>query len=153
LKIREEIRKSSAPPVSATTVANLPPKNMLTLLPKDVQKIFKTFVIEDFIHVLGEGEEGGHVSINLSFKQHIDILCSKLSKSMYCPNRVKNFVDKPSVLNLYYSMIHSNISYGINIYGCANTTNLEKIRKKQKQAIRIISNAPSELIQPHCSKN
>jgi hypothetical protein len=39
-------------------------------------------------------------------------------------------------------MIHSNISYGINLYGCANTTQLEKIRKKQKQAIRIICNAP-----------
>jgi hypothetical protein len=46
---------------------------------------------------------------------------------MYCPNRVKNFVDKPSLLKLYYLMIHSNISYGINIYGCANTTELEKI--------------------------
>jgi hypothetical protein len=39
-------------------------------------------------------------------------------------------------------MFHSNIAYGINIYGCANTTNLVKIQKKQKQAIRIISNAP-----------
>ena len=39
-------------------------------------------------------------------------------------------------------MVHSNISYGINIYGCANTTNLEKIRKKQKQAICIVCNAP-----------
>ena len=39
-------------------------------------------------------------------------------------------------------MIHSNISYGINIYGCAKTSNLEKIRKKQKQAIRIVCNAP-----------
>jgi hypothetical protein len=61
---------------------------------------------------------------------------------MYCLNRVKNFIDKPSLLKLYYSMFHSNIAYGINIYGCANTTNLEKLRKKQKQAIRIISNAP-----------
>jgi hypothetical protein len=34
-------------------------------------------------------------------------------------------------------MIHSNI-----FYGCANTSNLEKIRKKQKQAICIVSNAP-----------
>jgi hypothetical protein len=38
-------------------------------------------------------------------------------------------------------MIHSNIAYGINIYGSANTTTLEKLRKMQKKAIRIISNA------------
>jgi hypothetical protein len=85
---------------------------------------------------------GVYFDEHLSFKHHIDILCTKLSKSMYCLNRVKNFVDKPSLLKLYYSMVHSNISYGINIYGCANTTNLEKIRKKQKQAIRIVCNAP-----------
>jgi hypothetical protein len=74
---------------------------------------------------------GVYIDEHLSFKHHIDILCAKLSKSMYCLNRVKNFVDKPSLLKLYYSMIHSNISYGINLYGCANTTQLEKIRKKQ----------------------
>jgi hypothetical protein len=85
---------------------------------------------------------GVHFDEHLSFKHHIDILCTKLSKSMYCLNRVKNFVDKPSLLKLYYSMIHSNISYGINIYGCANSSNLEKIRQKQKQAIRIVCNAP-----------
>ncbi len=83
---------------------------------------------------------GVHIDEHLSFRQHIDILCSKLAKSMYCLNRVKNFIDKPSLLKLYYSMFHSNIAYGINIYGCANTTNLEKLRVKQKQAIYIITN-------------
>jgi hypothetical protein len=78
---------------------------------------------------------------HLSFKYHIDMLCSKLSKSLYCLNRVKNFIDQESLKKLYYSMIHSNIAYGINVYGCANTTTLEKLRKKQKQAIRTICNA------------
>ncbi len=27
---------------------------------------------------------------NLSFKAHIDMLCTKISKSLYCINRVKN---------------------------------------------------------------
>ena len=60
---------------------------------------------------------------------------------MYCLNRVKNFIDQDSLRKLYFAMIHSNLVYGINIYGCAKTTNLEKLRKKQKQAIRIISNS------------
>ena len=38
-------------------------------------------------------------------------------------------------------MIHSNLSYGINVSSSANSTTLEKLRKKQKQAIRIICNA------------
>jgi hypothetical protein len=78
---------------------------------------------------------------HLSFKPHIDMLCSKISKSLYCLSRVKNFVNSESLRKLYFSMIHSVLSYGINIYGCANSTNLEKLRIKQKQAIRIICNA------------
>jgi hypothetical protein len=78
---------------------------------------------------------------HLSFKPHIDMLCAKISKSLYCLSRVKNFVNQESLRKLYFSMIHSNLSYGISIYGCANTTNLEKLRKVQKKAIRIICNA------------
>ena len=36
-------------------------------------------------------------------------------------------------------MIHSNLSYCINIYGCASKTSLNPLILKQKQAIRTIS--------------
>jgi len=42
---------------------------------------------------------------------------------------------------LYYAMIHSHINYCLNIYSCANKTTLNKLRLKQKEAIRIVSNA------------
>ncbi len=38
-------------------------------------------------------------------------------------------------------MIHSNIVYCINVYGCANNSTLKPLVLKQKQAIRTISNA------------
>jgi hypothetical protein len=41
---------------------------------------------------------------------------------------------------LYDAMIHSHIVYCINVYGCANQTSLQKLKVKQKEAIRIISN-------------
>ena len=75
----------------------------------------------------------------LSFNQHITHLCAKLSKSLYCINRIKNFTDTDSLKKLYFSMIHSNISYCLNIYGCANKTSLAPLILKQKQAIRTIS--------------
>jgi hypothetical protein len=78
---------------------------------------------------------------NLSFKAHIDMLCTKISKSLYCINRVKNLLDRASLRKLYFSMVHSYLSYGINIYGCATTTSLDKLRKMQKKAIRVICNA------------
>ncbi len=38
-------------------------------------------------------------------------------------------------------MVHSHISYCINIYSFANITTLKKLVLKQKEVIRIISNA------------
>ena len=37
-------------------------------------------------------------------------------------------------------MIHSHIVYCINVYGCANSTSLNRLIVKQKEAIRVISN-------------
>jgi hypothetical protein len=77
----------------------------------------------------------------LSFDPHISLVCSKVSKSLFCINRIKNFIDQKSLLSLYYAMIHSHINYCLNVYSCANTTNLQRLRVKQKEAIRVISNA------------
>jgi hypothetical protein len=38
-------------------------------------------------------------------------------------------------------MIHSHLTYCMNIYSCANTTNLQRLRVKQKEATRVINNA------------
>jgi len=74
----------------------------------------------------------------LSFDDHIDSLCTKISKSLFCLNRIKNFVTNPALKSLYYAMVHSHISYCINIYGCATPTALNKLVIKQKEAIRIV---------------
>jgi hypothetical protein len=56
-------------------------------------------------------------------------------------NRVKNFVTQNALKMLYFSMVHSHLSYCINIYGCANLTSLNSFKLKQKAAIRVVSNA------------
>ena len=78
----------------------------------------------------------------LSFDAHITHLCTKIAKSLFCINRVKNFVTHETLKLMYFAMIHSHIVYCINIYGCANKTTLNKLWLKQKEAIRVISNAP-----------
>jgi len=77
----------------------------------------------------------------LSFDDHISNLCGKISKSLYCMNRVKNFITHDALKMLYFSMVHSHLSYCINIYGSANITSLNRLKLKQKAAIRIVCNA------------
>jgi hypothetical protein len=104
-------------------------------------------LISEITRVHNEGEErsfkllGVLLDEYLSFDAHVTNLCSKISKSLFCMNRVKNFVNPASLKMLYFAMVHSHIVYCINIYGCANKTTLTKLFLKQKEAIRIISNA------------
>ena len=41
---------------------------------------------------------------------------------------------------LYVALVHSNLSYCLNIYSCTSQTNINKILLKQKEAVRIICN-------------
>ncbi len=41
---------------------------------------------------------------------------------------------------LYYATVHSHLSYCLKIYSSANTTNLQRLRIKQKEALRAICN-------------
>jgi len=68
----------------------------------------------------------------LSFDNHISHVCSKISKSLFCINRIKNFLASDSLKKFYFAMVHSHIAYCQNIYGCATQTNLEKKFLKQK---------------------
>ncbi len=77
----------------------------------------------------------------LSFDEHVSHLLNKISKSLFCINRIKNFITQRSLKMLYYYIVHSHIVYCINVYGCGNVTTLNRLKIKQKEAIRIISNA------------
>ena len=78
---------------------------------------------------------------HLSFSLHIDSLRSKLSKSLYCINRVKNIVPQKTLKTLYFSLIHSHLSYCPLIVSCAPKSCINKLVIMQKKAIRTITNS------------
>jgi len=104
-------------------------------------------LITPVTRVYNEGEETSFKLLGilfdeyLSFDAHIAFLCSKISKSLFCINRVKNFVTPSALKMLYYSMVHAHITYCFTVYSCANTTTLNRLKLKQKEAIRTVSNA------------
>jgi hypothetical protein len=73
---------------------------------------------------------GVHLDEYFSFNAHITQLCAKISKSLFCLNRFKNFIPTDALRTLYSAMIQSNIA-----------STLKPLVIKQKQAIRTISNA------------
>jgi len=77
----------------------------------------------------------------LSFNYHIQLLCSKLSKSLYILRASKNFITQRAQKLVYYSLFHSHLIYCITIWSCTSKSNLNRITVLQKSAVRIIDNA------------
>ncbi len=72
---------------------------------------------------------------------------------MLTPVTVINFVDAQSLRKLYFAMVHSHLSYGINVYGCATSTALEKLRIMQKKPFVQLVMQIIEPTRRPCSKN
>ena len=63
----------------------------------------------------------------LSFNYHVKFLASKLSKSLFCLNRAKNFLDAKALKMLYYALIHSNLIYCIGPLSAMSKANAKKL--------------------------
>ena len=56
-------------------------------------------------------------------------------------NKLKHFVPKGVLYSLYCTLILPYINYGIIAWGSSNKSNLDRIMKLQKKAVRIMSNS------------
>lgn len=75
---------------------------------------------------------------NLSWDKHVERLMGRLNSGIYALSQM-SFLSSPEIVRMiYFSHIHSHISYGLCLYGSTNKLNLNKILKIQKKAIRII---------------
>ena len=75
----------------------------------------------------------------LSWKTHIDQLRSKLNSACYVIRSLKSVISTKNLRTIYFSYVHSIITYGVIFWG--NSPYSNNIFKLQKRAIRIIMNA------------
>ena len=79
---------------------------------------------------------------HLSWKAHINYINRKITHAIFSLNQVKNFLPHQTMRNLYYSIVHPHMLYGILAWGNANSTTIRKTILLQKRAIRVIHNIP-----------
>lgn len=84
---------------------------------------------------------GVYFDPDLSFKHHISVMRGKISSGLYFLRSVKNLLSSKALTSLYYSLIHSHIIYGIQVWSTCNQSSIDNIFKLQKKAIRIIHSA------------
>ena len=76
----------------------------------------------------------------LSWSAHIKyIICNKMSKSIGIINKVRNLLNKETLINLYYVFIYPYITYYCNgIWGRAPNTYLSKVHILQKRVLLLV---------------
>ena len=78
------------------------------------------------------------VEEHLNWKDHINITENKLSRYLGPLHKAKQFLNAKPMKSLYFSLIHSCLTYG-NVEWCSTSVNKsKKLFSKQKQATKII---------------
>lgn len=98
--------------------------------------------IED--HYLDETEEAKFLGLrldkNLNWNFHVEHVCNKMASGLFALRKLSPVCDAKTLKSVYFSLIHSHISFGIILYGSTSYSNLSKILILQKHALRIMLN-------------
>ena len=84
---------------------------------------------------------GVMVDEHLNWKDHINVIENKLSENLGLLHKVKQFLNAKAMKSLYFSFIHSYLTYGNVVLCSSSISKTKKLFSKQKQAIKIIAMA------------
>ena len=81
----------------------------------------------------------------LSFKSHIDSICTKVRNRINMISKLRHYLPQKVVNLIYKALVIPILDYSICVYGFTYSTHLERIVKLQRRAAHIItqSNADS----------
>ena len=82
---------------------------------------------------------GVELDRELKFKQQINETSSKIAKQINAVKRMKTFLDKKSKSIIYNSYIKCNMNYCSVVWMFANKTEIDKLERTNKRALRVIT--------------
>jgi hypothetical protein len=84
---------------------------------------------------------GIYLDEHLTLDAHTNHVVNKLTRSLYCIKQAKHIIPPKGMQSLYFSLIHSHLTYCTSIMSGTTAKNRTKIIKIQKKAIRIMTNS------------
>ena len=85
---------------------------------------------------------GVQLDSQLSWKEHITVALSKISRGVGMLKYSKKFLSLETVQKLYLGIVEPHIRYFCSVWGCAGDIVLQKLQKTQNQAPRIVTDSP-----------
>ena len=120
--------------------------NIIFISPKFVQNTndnYNMTFADSFIATVPNSKYVGVIIDNkLSFYEHIKSLESKVSRSVGILTKLKSFIPQQTLLQLYHSLVHSHLTYGITVWGSTHSTYLQKLQNLQNRALKVVCNVP-----------
>ena len=85
---------------------------------------------------------GMEVDEELSWSEHVNVLCNKLMKLRYVFFSLSRFIDTDMVKQIYYAYVYPVILYGIELYGVAKKYILNQLQVVQNKLLRTLCKLP-----------
>ena len=86
---------------------------------------------------------------NLNWKPYLHELSKKVSRGIGVLSKIRYYVNRKILHQLYYSIIYPFLTYGLSIWGNTYSSTLKPLITPQKRAIRIITfSKPDEHSEP-----
>jgi len=84
---------------------------------------------------------GIYLDEHLTLDAHVNHICNKLTRYLYCIKQAKHLIPKKGLKSLYYALIHSHLTYCTSILFGISAASKTRIEKVQKKAIRVMNNS------------
>ena len=74
---------------------------------------------------------------NLTFKKHVQYIGAKISKNIGILTKARKYLNKDTLITLYYSFIYPYLNYANIVWGSSNKTTLVPLVKLQKRLLEL----------------
>ena len=82
---------------------------------------------------------GLYVDEYLEWSKHCDVLSPKLSRALGMLSRIRHFVPKETLHNIYHAIFSSILNYGSIVWGQKSNNSVQRIEKLQNRALRVLN--------------
>ena len=108
-----------------------------------IQKLIKKFKVNINNYCIKQVSEFKYLGLlfnnKLNWHNHIEYLCTKISKAVGVLSQLKYRLPRPVLKMIYHSLIASYLRYGVITWGSAKSTAMKKLNSLNDRALKIIS--------------
>ena len=89
----------------------------------------------------------------LTWKEHISYICGKVAKGIGIISKIRKYLNRNTLLDLYYSFIYPYLTYCNQVWGLSYQSYMNAVVKLQKELSELFQVFTQEHILIHCSQN